>query len=102
MDDHKGDLSEAYYVGQSVRSNILDVGELFDTTFYKFEMLKRLVTKFLNSIFSPQVNSETGRITLSLKQSSCSSTDASFIQEYFISEEKVDILGTNLFWVILN
>lgn len=59
MDDHKGDLSEAYYVGQSVRSNILDV------------------------------NSETGRITLSLKQSSCSSTDASFIQEYFISEEKI-------------
>ncbi|XP_040372263.1 rRNA biogenesis protein RRP5 isoform X1 [Rosa chinensis] len=59
MDDHKGDLSEAYYIGQSVRSTILDV------------------------------NSETGRITLSLKQSSCSSTDASFIREYFISEEKI-------------
>lgn len=38
MDDHKGDLSEAYYIGQSVRSNILDVGELFDTTFFKFEL----------------------------------------------------------------
>ncbi|XP_050380953.1 rRNA biogenesis protein RRP5 [Argentina anserina] len=59
MDDHKGDLSEAFYIGQSVRSTILDV------------------------------NTETGRITLSLKQSSCSSTDASFIQEYFMTEEKV-------------
>ncbi|XP_004303371.1 PREDICTED: protein RRP5 homolog [Fragaria vesca subsp. vesca] len=59
MDDYKGDLSEAYYIGQSVRSTILDV------------------------------NSETGRITLSLKQSSCSSTDASFIQEYFVSEDKI-------------
>lgn len=97
MDDHKGDLSEAFYIGQSVRSNILDVGELFDTNFFKFEMSKRLVTKFLNSIFSSQVNSETGRITLSLKQSSCSSTDASLIQEYFISEEKVNILGTLFF-----
>ncbi|CAB4317299.1 unnamed protein product [Prunus armeniaca] len=59
MDDHKADLSEAYYIGQSVRSNILDV------------------------------SSETSRITLSLKQSSCTSTDASFIQEYFILEEKI-------------
>ncbi|XP_057982836.1 rRNA biogenesis protein RRP5 [Malania oleifera] len=59
MDDKRADLSEAYYVGQSVRSNILDV------------------------------NNQTGRITVSLKQSSCSSTDASFIQEYFILEEKI-------------
>lgn len=40
-------------------------------------------------VFSFQVNSETGRITLSLKQSCCSSTDASFMQEYFLLEEKV-------------
>ena len=39
-----------------------------------------------------QVNSETGRITLSLKQSRCLSTDASFIQEYFLLEEKVEIV----------
>ncbi|XWS66505.1 hypothetical protein CRYUN_Cryun05aG0205500 [Craigia yunnanensis] len=41
--------------------------------------------------FSPRskVNSETTRITLSLKQSSCSSTDATFIQEYFLLEEKI-------------
>ncbi|KAI3794742.1 hypothetical protein L1987_37379 [Smallanthus sonchifolius] len=59
VDDHKADLSEAFYVGQSVRSNI------------------------------QEVNSETGRITLSLKQSLCSSTDASFVQEYFSLEEKI-------------
>ncbi|XP_024994056.1 rRNA biogenesis protein RRP5 isoform X2 [Cynara cardunculus var. scolymus] len=59
VDDHRADLSKVFYVGQSVRSNILDV------------------------------NSETGRITLSLKQSLCSSVDASFIQEYFLLEEKI-------------
>ncbi|TQD85713.1 hypothetical protein C1H46_028765 [Malus baccata] len=59
MDDHKTDLSETYFIGQSVRSN---------------------------------VNSETGRITLSLKQLSCSSTDSSFIQEYFMFEEKIATL----------
>ncbi|KAJ9541321.1 hypothetical protein OSB04_027827, partial [Centaurea solstitialis] len=59
VDDHRDDLSKVFYVGQSVRSNILDV------------------------------NSETGRITLSLKQSLCSSVDASFIQEYFLLEEKI-------------
>ncbi|OMO51868.1 hypothetical protein CCACVL1_29542 [Corchorus capsularis] len=74
-DDNRADLSEAFYVGQSVRSNILDV------------------------------NSETARITLSLKQSSCSSTDASFIQEYFLLEEKIAKLqssesdGSELKWV---
>nr|XP_017192432.1 rRNA biogenesis protein RRP5-like [Malus domestica]XP_028949064.1 rRNA biogenesis protein RRP5-like [Malus domestica] len=62
MDDHKTDLSETYFIGQSVRSNVLDV------------------------------NSETGRITLSLKQLSCSSTDSSFIQEYFMLEEKIATL----------
>ncbi|KAK6244021.1 hypothetical protein QUC31_010430 [Theobroma cacao] len=74
-DDYKADLSGAFYVGQSVRSNILDV------------------------------NSETARITLSLKQSSCSSTDASFIQEFFLLEEKIaklqssDSDGSELKWV---
>ncbi|GMP96859.1 hypothetical protein CsSME_00045323 [Camellia sinensis var. sinensis] len=58
-DDRRTNLSEAFYIGQSVRSYILDV------------------------------SSETGRVTLSLKQSLCSSTDASFIQEYFLLEEKI-------------
>ncbi|KAJ0089046.1 hypothetical protein Patl1_32885 [Pistacia atlantica] len=75
MDDQRADLSKAFYVGQSVRSNIVDV------------------------------NNDTGRITLSLKQSCCSSTDASFIQEYFVLEEKVAMLqssdpkGSELKWV---
>lgn len=59
MDDHKADLSGAFFIGQSVRSNIVDV------------------------------NNETERITVSLKQSCCSSTDASFIQEYFTMGEKI-------------
>lgn len=41
-----------------------------------------------------QVSNKTGRITVSLKQSSCYSTDASFIQEYFVLEEKVSITGS--------
>ncbi|KZV37907.1 hypothetical protein F511_12189 [Dorcoceras hygrometricum] len=58
--DHwRTDLSEVFFVGQSVRSNIVDV------------------------------DSETGRITLSLKQSLCCSTDSSFIQEHFLLEEKI-------------
>ncbi|TYJ18682.1 hypothetical protein E1A91_A09G140100v1 [Gossypium mustelinum] len=75
MDDHKADLSGAFYIGQSVRCNIVDV------------------------------NSETARITLSLKQSCCSSTDATFIQEYFILEEKIARLqslgsdGSELKWI---
>ncbi|KAL8521036.1 hypothetical protein ACS0TY_011541 [Phlomoides rotata] len=56
--DRRLDLSEVFYVGQSVRSNIVDVA------------------------------SDTGRITLSLKQSLCCSNDAFFIQEYFVLEEK--------------
>ncbi|KAL6534583.1 hypothetical protein OROGR_013258 [Orobanche gracilis] len=62
-DDRRSDLSEIFYVGQSVRSNIVDV------------------------------NTEMGRITLSLKQSLCSSTDASFIQEYFLLEEKLSFIA---------
>ncbi|XP_059646446.1 rRNA biogenesis protein RRP5 [Cornus florida] len=58
-DDRRTDLSEVFYIGQSVRSNILDV------------------------------SGEKGRITLSLKQSLCSSTDASFIEEYFLLEDKI-------------
>lgn len=59
MDDHKADLSGAFFIGQSVRSNIVDV------------------------------NNETERITVSLKQSCCLSTDASFIQESFLIQEKI-------------
>ncbi|KAL3341525.1 hypothetical protein AABB24_025863 [Solanum stoloniferum] len=58
-DDRRSSLSEAYQIGQSVRTNIIDV------------------------------SSETSRITVSLKQSICCSTDASFIQEYFLVEEKI-------------
>ncbi|XP_060194089.1 rRNA biogenesis protein RRP5 isoform X2 [Lycium barbarum] len=74
-DDRRSSLSEVYQIGQSVRTNVVDV------------------------------NSETSRITVSLKQSLCSSTDASFIQEYFLVEEKiaklqlVDSGGSDLRWV---
>lgn len=74
-DQWRTDLSEVFFVGQSVRSNIVDVG------------------------------SETGRITLSLKQSLCCSTDSSFIQEYFLLEEKIaklqllDSEGPGLNWI---
>lgn len=74
-DDWRVDLSKVFKIGQSVRSNILEV------------------------------NNETGRTTLSLKQSICSSTDASFIEEYFILEEKIAKLqlssstGSELKWV---
>ncbi|PWA41653.1 Nucleic acid-binding, OB-fold [Artemisia annua] len=67
---NRADLSDVFYVGQSVRSNIQDV------------------------------TSETGRITLALKQSLCSSTDASFLQEYFILQEKIaELNSSNLEWV---
>ncbi|TKY53223.1 RRP5-like protein [Spatholobus suberectus] len=58
-DDQKTKILEAYYIGQSVRSNISNI------------------------------SSETGRVTLSLKQTACSSTDASFIQDYFLMDEKI-------------
>ncbi|KAL2664252.1 hypothetical protein AAZV13_02G147900 [Glycine max] len=58
-DDQKSNILEAYYIGQSVRSNISNV------------------------------SSETGRVTLSLKQTACSSTDASFIQDYFLMDDKI-------------
>ncbi|XP_010317858.1 rRNA biogenesis protein RRP5 [Solanum lycopersicum] len=74
-DDRRSSLSEVYQIGQSVRTNIIDV------------------------------SSETSRITVSLKQSICCSTDASFIQEYFLVEEKiaklqsVDSGSSDLRWV---
>ncbi|XP_016442839.2 rRNA biogenesis protein RRP5 [Nicotiana tabacum] len=74
-DDRRFSLSEVYQIGQSVRSNVVDV------------------------------SSETNRITVSLKQSFCSSTDASFIEEYFLMEEKiaklqlVDSGSSDLRWV---
>ncbi|KAK7392757.1 hypothetical protein VNO78_21204 [Psophocarpus tetragonolobus] len=58
-DDQKTNILEAYYIGQSVRSNISNI------------------------------SSESGRVTLSLKQTACSSTDASFIQDYFLMDEKI-------------
>ncbi|KAG8646904.1 rRNA biogenesis protein RRP5 isoform X3 [Manihot esculenta] len=74
MDDQRAQLSEAFYIGQSIRSNIIDV------------------------------NSEKNRITVSLKQSGCSSTDASFLLGYFQLEEKIaelqssDSKGADLGW----
>nr|GMD47877.1 rRNA biogenesis protein RRP5 isoform X1 [Ipomoea batatas] len=74
-DDRRYDISEVFYIGQSVCTNILDA------------------------------NGETGRITVSLKQSLCSSTDATFIQEYFLLEHKIaklqslDSADSGLNWV---
>ncbi|KAK9088291.1 hypothetical protein Scep_027373 [Stephania cephalantha] len=61
-DDPRADIFECFHVGQSVRSNVLNV------------------------------DSQTGRMSLSLKQSTCFSTDASLIQGYFLSEEKISEL----------
>ncbi|KAG7581622.1 S1 domain [Arabidopsis suecica] len=75
IDDPRADLSESFFVGQSVRANIVDV------------------------------NQEKSRITLSLKQSSCASVDASFVQEYFLMDEKIsdlqssDITKSECSWV---
>ncbi|WVZ62324.1 hypothetical protein U9M48_012085 [Paspalum notatum var. saurae] len=55
-------LSDAFFVGQSVRSHILSV------------------------------NAETARVKLSLQQSMCSSMDSSFIQGYFLSDQKIAAL----------
>ncbi|CAN6203351.1 unnamed protein product [Urochloa humidicola] len=55
-------LSDAFYVGQSVRSHILSV------------------------------NAETARVKLSLQQSMCSSADSSFIQGYFLVDQKIAAL----------
>ncbi|KAK7848536.1 rrna biogenesis protein rrp5 [Quercus suber] len=83
-DDQRVELSESFYIGQSVRSNILDVGELLEAEAVKIMIFEA-------------ANTESGRITVSLKQSSCYSTDASFIQEYFLLDEKKLIMGKNLF-----
>eukprot|EP00268_Persea_americana_P004314 TRINITY_DN1135_c1_g1_i2.p1 TRINITY_DN1135_c1_g1~~TRINITY_DN1135_c1_g1_i2.p1 ORF type:complete len:1393 (+),score=282.83 TRINITY_DN1135_c1_g1_i2:3381-7559(+) len=58
-DGPKAFSSDSFYIGQSVRSHILNV------------------------------NSEAGRITVSLKQSSCFSIDSSLIQGYFLVDEKI-------------
>ncbi|KAG2317978.1 hypothetical protein Bca4012_069048 [Brassica carinata] len=75
IDEPRADLSESFFVGQSVRANIVDV------------------------------NQEKSRVTLSLKQSSCASVDASFVQEYFLTDEKIsdlqssDIAESECSWV---
>ncbi|XP_062219315.1 rRNA biogenesis protein RRP5 isoform X2 [Phragmites australis] len=55
-------LSNAFYVGQSVRSHILNV------------------------------NAESARVKLSLQQSMCSSSDSSFVQGYFLLDQKISAL----------
>ncbi|KAF9664808.1 hypothetical protein SADUNF_Sadunf16G0056600 [Salix dunnii] len=103
MDDQRSQLSEAFYVGQSVRSNIIDVGELSGTKISQIVVNGVFFYLFIYGCF--QVNNETSRITVSLKQSCCSSTDASFLQEYFLSENKIadlqssDSKGRDLKWV---
>ncbi|CAI0406524.1 unnamed protein product [Linum tenue] len=75
IDDPSVQLSEAFYIGQSIRSNIVEV------------------------------NTDTNRIKLSLKQSICASTDASFLLGYFLSEDKIskfestDVKRADLQWV---
>ncbi|KAJ3670185.1 hypothetical protein LUZ60_010509 [Juncus effusus] len=61
-DEQIEELTDAFYIGQSVRAHILNV------------------------------NSESGRIKLSLQQSLCASSDVSLIQGYFLSEEKIAAL----------
>ncbi|RID80736.1 hypothetical protein BRARA_A03376, partial [Brassica rapa] len=65
IDEPRAGLSESFFVGQSVRANIVDV------------------------------NQEKSRVTLSLKQSSCASVDASFVQEYFLTDEKISNLQSS-------
>ncbi|KAI0529621.1 hypothetical protein KFK09_002175 [Dendrobium nobile] len=61
--DHSvGNLLDAFYIGQSVRSHIINVDD------------------------------ETGKIKLAMKQSLCFSTDASYIQSYFLVEDKISAL----------
>ncbi|XP_020532096.1 rRNA biogenesis protein RRP5 [Amborella trichopoda] len=59
VDDRTIGLSDVLYIGQSVRSHVLNV------------------------------DGDTGRISLSLKQSSCFSTNVSLIQGYFVMEEQI-------------
>uniref|UniRef100_A0A0D9WWN1 Protein RRP5 homolog n=1 Tax=Leersia perrieri TaxID=77586 RepID=A0A0D9WWN1_9ORYZ len=56
-------LSNAFYVGQSVRSHILNV------------------------------NTESARVKLSLQQSMCSSPDCSFVQGFFLLDQKTFSIG---------
>lgn len=88
-DDRRSSLSEVYQIGQSVRTNVVHVGQQFGKVKLYYVMLLGFPVKFWFFPSLIQVSSETSRITVSLKQSFCSSTDASFIQEYFLVEEKV-------------
>ncbi|KAK8947319.1 hypothetical protein KSP39_PZI006890 [Platanthera zijinensis] len=61
--DHKVDsLFDSFYIGQSVRSHVVDA------------------------------SNDTGKIKLAMKQSLCFSTDASYIQGYFHVEDKISTL----------
>lgn len=62
-----------------------------------------IVSVILNLCFGPtlQVNVETARVKLSLQQSMCSSMDSSFIQGYFVLDQKV-IIKTIIFYSMLN
>lgn len=35
MDDQRAQISEAFYIGQSVRSNVLDVGDLSEAQIFQ-------------------------------------------------------------------
>ncbi|CAL9060989.1 unnamed protein product [Musa banksii] len=74
-DEMIDNILDAFYIGQTVRSHIVNV------------------------------NSEAGRVKLSLKQSLCLSSDVSFIKGYFLLEEKIaaiqmsDVKDFDLSWV---
>ncbi|KAF3794450.1 rRNA biogenesis protein [Nymphaea thermarum] len=75
LDDHGGSVTECFFIGQSVRSHILEV------------------------------NAESRRVKVSLKQSSCYSSDASFMEEYFRMEDEIAMLqqseseGSDVKWM---
>ncbi|KAG6744902.1 hypothetical protein POTOM_051543 [Populus tomentosa] len=51
MDDQRSQLSEAFYVGQSVRSNILDVGELSETKISQIVVIGLFIYLFIYGCF---------------------------------------------------
>ncbi|XP_031485662.1 rRNA biogenesis protein RRP5 [Nymphaea colorata] len=75
LDDHGGSVTECFCIGQSVRSHVLEV------------------------------NAESRRVKVSLKQSSCYSSDASFMEEYFHMEDEIAMLqqsepeGSDMKWM---
>ncbi|CAN6476370.1 unnamed protein product [Victoria cruziana] len=62
LDENSGSMTECFCIGQSVRSHVLEV------------------------------NAESSRVKVSLKQSSCYSSDASFTEEYFREEDEIATL----------